>query len=447
MKRRLIWPVLATVIILLSVAWFVYPCYRRFGVFPPQFVDEAVRFNPLAFIVIGPIAVFITGLIWKLIWPVLATVIILLSVAWFVYPCHLPPEFGVFPPHFVDDALDLWAFIVIGLGAVYITGLILFPKLYGFKGAIPGPKPDKKPLPWWFYTGLAVNLFFWWLMWSHSELFGDLVYWSPIPICCGFIFVLDGIVYHRNNGVSLFSSKRKLLLISAIVSVGGWTYFAFYDYFVPVLGNWYYPNVWSHTILRIEFLVLYSTITPALFQWYLLLNTFPNLPARYKNGPKWKINGNVLLLIGAILIGAMVLLPYPVFWVMWIGPFAMMTGMLLNLKIWNPFKDIARGDWSAGVLIGVASLIHGFLVEFWNFGSHFFAPDSPTNPNYSVFKIPYVNVIHVFSEMSLVGYIGYIPFGILVWQVFIWSGKLFGFDTNIALDSNQVKDEGTVVCV
>jgi len=240
------------------------------------------------------------------------------------------------------------------------------------------------------------------------------------------------------------------LLISAIVSVGGWTYFAFFDYFVR--ANWYYPDAdkapWSHTVLIIEFLITYSTITPAFFQWYSVFNTFPNLPARYKNGPKWKINGNVLLLIGAFLIGAMVVLPYPLFWVVWIGPFAVMTGMLLNLKIWNPFEDIARGDWSAGVLIGVASLInYGLIGEFWNFGSHFFAPDSPTNPNYSVYKIPYVNVIHVFSEMSLLGYIGYIPFGVLVWQVFIWSGKLFGFDTDIALDSNHVEDEGTAVYV
>jgi hypothetical protein len=33
--------------------------------------------------------------------------------------------------------------------------------------------------------------------------------------------------------------------------------------------------------------------------------------------------------------------------------------------------------------------------------------------------------------MPLLGYIGYMPFGILVWMVFIWLGELFGFDTGL----------------
>jgi hypothetical protein len=35
--------------------------------------------------------------------------------------------------------------------------------------------------------------------------------------------------------------------------------------------------------------------------------------------------------------------------------------------------------------------------------------------------------------MPLLGYFGYIPFGVLVWQVFIWSGKMFNFDSQILI--------------
>ncbi|MFL9609098.1 hypothetical protein ACKF11_03335 [Methylobacillus sp. Pita2] len=52
--------------------------------------------------------------------------------------------------------------------------------------------------------------------------------------------MLDGWTYRRNNGVSLLSSKPKTFAISALVSVFGWLFFEYYDYFV--LGNWYYPN-------------------------------------------------------------------------------------------------------------------------------------------------------------------------------------------------------------
>jgi len=36
--------------------------------------------------------------------------------------------------------------------------------------------------------------------------------------------------------------------------------------------------------------------------------------------------------------------------------------------------------------------------------------------------------------MPLLGYFGYIPFGVLVWQVFIWSGKIFNFDSSILIE-------------
>lgn len=64
----------------------------------------------------------------------------------------------------------------------------------------------------------------------------------------------------------------------------------------------------------------------------------------------------------------------------------------------------------------------------WNYGSAH--PTEPiANPNYWVYDVPYVNVIHILSEMPLEGYFGYLPFGLMVWLIFIWAGKLFGFET------------------
>jgi hypothetical protein len=59
-----------------------------------------------------------------------------------------------------------------------------------------------------------------------------------------------------------------------------------------------------------------------------------------------------------------------------------------------------------------------------------------TNPNYWVYDIPYVNVIHIFSEMPLLGYMGYMPFGVLALVMWIWAGNVFGFDTKI-VDTDQ----------
>lgn len=386
---------------------------------------------------------------WKLVWPVLLSIIIPLAVAYFVYSDHLPPGFGEFPPQYTADVpgFSLPVFIVMGIFCFIFTLFLIFPKWFGFQGEEPAPKPpSKKPLPWWFWLGGVIMLFFWWLMWSHSTAFGDLVYWSFSPLWWGFILVLDGIVYRRNNGVSLLYNKPLMMGIAYVVSSAGWVYFEFYDYFV--LGNWYYPQAydapWPYPLLVFEFLVTYGTITVVFFEWYSLFKTFPRFPARYKNGPKMQVGGNALLIAGILLTAAMVIWPYPFFWVVWIGPFAIISAVLIKCNIPNTFINISqRGDWSDGVLMGLASLFNGFVWEFWNYGSVFFV-NTPTNPNYWDYNIPYVNVIHIFSDMPLLGYFGYIPFGVLVCQTFIWSGAFFGFNADYELTPNYDKQENAV---
>ena len=84
------------------------------------------------------------------------------------------------------------------------------------------------------------------------------------------------------------------------------------------------------------------------------------------------------------------------------------------------------------LLIAFACIANGLIWEAWNYGSTH--PVEPiTNPNYWQYDIPYANVIHIYSEMPLYGYFGYMPFGLLVWQFLIWAGKLCGFDSDISL--------------
>jgi len=379
---------------------------------------------------------------WSLIWPVLASIVLPLIAAYFVYPdTHLPPDFGVFPPVFVIQQPPFWLpyFLIIAALALGVTIFLLFPTWFGFK-----PVSDIKPvaatgsLPWWFWLGLVLTLFFWWLMWARVTIFGSLVYYAFTPMWWGFILVIDGLTYRRTAGRSLLASKPTTLIISAIVSVFGWYYFEYYDYFV--WSNWYYPNghmtQLSHTTIVALFLIAYTTVWPALFEWYTLLNTFPRLVARYSQGPKLAFPGMILLIVGLGLIYAMVYWPQPLFWVLWIGPMAAIVGQMLRKGVWNPFTAIAEGNWSPAILMALSSLFNGFFWECWNYGSSNPNALPQTNPNYWIYDIPYVNVIHIHSEMPLLGYYGYLPFGILVWVVFLWAGKVFGFNADINLKND-----------
>ena len=368
----------------------------------------------------------------RLIWPILALILLPVAAAWFAYPeSHLPPGFGIFPPIFVDapPGFNLAVFIVVLLGEAAVALFLLFPQWFGFQPVSPPPMPAPAKLPAWFWIGTAMTLFFWWLMWKRVTPFGDLVYYAFTPLWWGFILALDGLVYRRSGGNSLLARKPKILLISAVVSIGGWLFFEYYDYFA--LGNWYYPNghmpQLSHATIVVLFLCAYTTVWPALFEWYTLLNTCPRLASRYTRGPKFVLSGELLFWGGFVLIGAMVFLPYPLFWVMWIGPLAVFSGLLLRRGVWTPFTALAQGNWGPMILMALGSLGNGFFWEFWNWCSANPDPLPVTNPNYWIYDIPYVNVIHIHAEMPLLGYFGYLPFGLLVWVVFIWAGKVFGF--------------------
>ena len=375
-----------------------------------------------------------------LLWPMLASLLLPLAVAWFVYPAtHLPPGFGVFPPAFVAAAPPFWllAFIVVGLIEIVIAAFLIKPTWFGFQPVVPKPPLPLTRLPYWFWIGLVLTVFFWWLMWARVTVFGNLVYYAFTPLWWGFILVLDGLVYRRNGGQSLLSSRSTTLFISSLVSIAGWGVFEYFDYFA--LGNWYYPNgnmpELSHGMIVFLFIIAYTTVWPAVFEWYTLLNTFPAMAARYSQGPKLALPGSPLLWLGLALIAVMVVFPYPLFWVLWIGPLIVLSGQLIRKGVWTPFTAVAQGNWSPMVLMALSSLFNGFFWELWNFGSANPNPVPQTNPNYWIYDIPYVNVIHIFAEMPLEGYAGYLPFGILVWIVFIWAGEVFGFSTDLGLQT------------
>jgi hypothetical protein len=376
-----------------------------------------------------------------LIWPFLACLLVPLIAAWFAYPVdHQPPKFGAFPPEQIPGApgFNLLVFCLIGLVCLVITALLLYPSLFGFKPVTPpAPVPTIK-LPFWFWIGTVLTVFFWWLMWARVTAFGDLVYYAFSPMWWGFILALDGLTYSRSGGNSFLASKPKTFLICALVSVAGWLFFEYFDYFV--LSNWYYPNghmaALSHATIVSLFLIAYTTVWPAIFEWYTLLMTFPALSVKYSDGPKLALPGNLMLWGGLALIAATVFFPYPLFWAMWVGPLIVLAGQLVRKNIWTPFTAMAQGNWSPILLVAISSLCNGIFWEMWNHGSENINPIShvvppfATNPNYWIYDVPYVNVIHLFSEMPLLGYFGYLPFGILVWVFFIWTGKLFGFSSD-----------------
>ena len=327
----------------------------------------------------------------------------------------VPPGFGEFPAQKVmpDPGFNLTYFIgACAIGFVILLFLI-FPQLFGFKKPVKNaPKNTNIKFPPWFWPGTIVMFVSWFFMWGRFVVVQPIDHYTFVPLWWGFILCLDGIVYKRNEGFSLLSNQTNKMKILAVVSAVSWFVFEFLNFFV--IENWYYPNNEIFTNFgNISWQLLsYTTVLPAIFEFYYLLNTFPILKKRYMQGPVidvrrgWQV---VALILGLALTFFMGLYPFALFWVLWVSLIPALVPAMSLSKFWTPFTPIAnKGNYAPVVLIALATVLNGFFWEFWNFGSEWFHNDMPTNPNYWRYSVPYLDKFHIFSQMPLLGYFGYL---------------------------------------
>jgi hypothetical protein len=353
-----------------------------------------------------------------------------------------PPGFGVFPPQIPTDShgnpihdpgFSPLYFAAACVVALVLLAFLLCPSWFGFTkqrapaGTPAGSNQPAVRAPWWTWLGLLINVVCWGMMWFSTS---PLVKYLFTPLWWGFILVVDGAVYARTGGSSILAKLPKQMIALIIMSIFGWFFFEWLNYFV--MENWVYPNspaIFDTRQAYFWFTLTYTCVWPAIFEWYTLFRTFPQLRERWAHGPKISI-GPVLvfgLLIAGAIAGVMVgIFPYLLFFSVWLGSLLILPAAMALLGFWTPFEPIVRGNWTPMTLVAIAGLANGFFWEFWNHGSNAFLPGR--NPNFWVYDIPFVNVIHLFSEMPLVGYFGYLPFGVQCWAWWLLAAHVLDFN-------------------
>jgi hypothetical protein len=362
----------------------------------------------------------------------LLMIILPLIGSYFKWESHLPPGFGEFPqteipspekPYFNLPYFSLGLIVCAIISAVY-----LFPRIFGFKSdsSIAKAAANSGKFPIWFLPGLFVNLFCWAVMWNILPITSIQPYVFT-PMWWGFILVLDGFVYKRTNGKSILSHHFLSIVLLMLVSIIGWVLFEYLDYFT--LENWYYPNkdIYSHTMYVISHILSMTTVWPAVFEWYALLYTFGSLKNRFADGLKIDFSpfGKFLVFAGAVMLIGVGYFPFLFFFALWIGPLCVMIGAALWVNMWNPLTPIKEGNWSPVLLMALAGFINGFCWEIWNVYS------TPRNPLYWKYSIPYMNVGIQIGEMPILGFWGYLFFGIFCWYLWILITGFLGFQSKL----------------
>jgi hypothetical protein len=248
--------------------------------------------------------------------------------------------------------------------------------------------------PWWGWLGLGLIAAGWFLAWNTSERHTFALLWL------GYILLLNALVYRR-AGYSLLTHRSRWFLALFAVSAAFWWLFEHLNQFVR---NWYYSGVdasgdWDYFV---QASLPFSTVLPAVAATWSWLRQFPRLEAAAL--PAISLNRDfswVAAGAGALALAGMGIWPETLYPMVWLGPLLVLCGLQHLLLGESLLEPLARGDWRPLLQPAAAGLMCGFFWELWNYGSL-------AKWHYS---IPYVQGFHLF-EMPLLGYAGYLPFGV-----------------------------------
>jgi hypothetical protein len=325
-----------------------------------------------------------------------------------------------FPPLtvYVQHSPFSWvAFLLLGLLPISIL-VPLTLRFLRYNGPTQGQLLPKQPFPWWGYAGFLLAALSWLMAWTRFQWFASVQPYTFFPLWLGFIISVNSLTWTRTGCCLLVSRPRFFLPLFLLSSLFWW----FFEYLNRFVQNWHYLGVegFSTGQYVLHASLCFSTVLPAVMSTEELLASFPRLTGPLQNWRRITLHrpkmwGWLLLLIAAPSLGAISIYPNFLFPMLWVAPFLIITGIQLLCSETTLFRDLQNGDWRMVWLPALAALFCGFFWELWNV-------NSLAHWEYSV---PFVQRFHIF-EMPILGYAGYLPFGLECMVVSLMFGKKMG---------------------
>jgi hypothetical protein len=253
-------------------------------------------------------------------------------------------------------------------------------------------------------AGIVLIAVWWPIAWLHLRPISDYYFF---PLWLGYILTVDGLVEWR-TGTSLWRRSHRKFFFLFVISMPLWWLFEWLNTF---LQNWHY--VMSRPARPVEYLLVaslfFSTVVPAVLETTELLASF-HVGDRLPRLPSWRLERGTLLAIevlGWVMLAMVILVPRYAFPLTWISVFFIIEPVNVLLGQRSIGTLLRRGNSAAIWNIMLATLTTGFFWEMWN---------SQAMPKWT-YSVPFFDFGHVF-EMPILGYLGYIPFGLEVFTVY-----------------------------
>ena len=304
------------------------------------------------------------------------------------------------------------------LGMTTFTFACLFPFVRRgcralFTRTVSRPANSLRAFPLWGWAGLVLMAVSWTITWNRFEWFRSMqVILSYFPVWMGYIVTMNAVCKWRSGRCPMLDHPWLYLATFPASALFWW----FFEYLNRFVWNWYYLGVAD--LSAFEYVVYatlcFTTVLPAVYVTAEVLGTFRFFDDRNYDGMgrvdvRSPVSRVVLAFLSAVGLCGIVFCPDYVYPFLWISP--LMVFVLVQILLKEPciLDRLKAGSWGLVFRFEVAALICGLCWETWNY--------------YAmakwVYAVPWVHGFQIW-EMPLIGFAGYLPFGVECAAVTFW---------------------------
>lgn len=333
----------------------------------------------------------------------------LLSVLQMVTPFAILFEFPPTTLYVKHAGVSMEIFLIYSIAiliCLILIGITAFKRYFQNKkhqiDLLESPLPKTK-FPWWGKLSMLVILVSWILAWNRFSWMTVFQRHTFIPLWFGFIVAINAMTFRRTHKCLMVNQSGYFLVLFPVSAVFWW----FFEYLNRFVQNWSYVG---ETLDPVQYLIYgtlsFSTVLPAVISMSEFLASFSLANTVFKRFINFHVSGSKNIAIGIFGLSSLGLsfigrFPNILFSLLWLAPLCLVLSIQVLTNREHILKRTLTGDWREIMLPALAALICGFFWEMWNFYSY----------TKWIYHIPYVDRLRIF-EMPLLGYAGYLPFGI-----------------------------------
>lgn len=271
-------------------------------------------------------------------------------------------------------------------------------------------------LPYRGLLGLLIILIAWSLSWVQDGGVGENN--TFFPLWLGFILMIDGLVLRRTGSSLLVRSPKIVALMFVAATPYWWTF----EGINQVTQNWIYIGPDNRTLFDyLSASLSFSVVIPAVFELSELIGSFSFI-RRFSRMPVLVLSQaqiKIVAILGVLSLAALLLWPTYLFPITWLCLFLIFDP--INHLAGRPsiLSQVRNGDWRLVVAFALGALVCGFFWEMWN---------NTTSVSWK-YDFAYFDFARVF-QMPILGYGGYLPFGLETYAVFHFIAGLLGWSSN-----------------